>query len=298
VEVLGFSEEEAVRFGTAYIGSKAYTGRLTTRDLEVKDERGVTLRQAIEQHTGRPFERSACAHRPSELLGYVEFHIEQGPVLESKNLALGIVSAIASQTRGQVSFLGQAGHAGTTPMHLRRDALAGAAEFVLFVEKFAREIPPLVATVGTMEIPAGATNVIAGKAIVSLDVRHPRDQPGRRAVLHLIKSAQRIAQRRGLKCEWRETMQHAATACSSKLAKLLEESVCAQQGESVSLASGAGHDSVVMAAIAPVAMLFVRCRGGLSHHPNEYAAPKDLALALRTLMDFLQRLASREASSR
>jgi allantoate deiminase len=232
------------------------------------------------------------------LLGYVEVHIEQGPVLETGKLALGIVSAIASQTRGQVSFRGQAGHAGTTPMKLRHDALAGAAEFVLFVEKFAREHPPLVATVGMVEVPAGATNVIAGEAIVSLDVRHPRDEPARRAVLQLVKSAQRMARRRGLKCEWRETMRHGATACSPKLTKILDDSVRAQQGRSVTLAGGAGHDGVVMAAVAPVAMLFVRCRGGLSHHPDEYAAPKDLALALRTMIDFLQRLAMRETRSR
>ena len=292
VEVLGFSEEEAVRFTGAYIGSKAYTGRLRAADLKLADARGNILRAVIEAHAGRRFTPPKPAHHTSNLLGYLEVHIEQGPVLEDRNLAVGVVSAIASQTRGRLTFRGQAGHAGTTPMDLRRDALAGAAEFVLAAEAYARRRAPLVATVGTINIPSGAANVIPGETVLSLDVRHPSDAVCRRALTQLIASAQKIARRRNLAVAWQPTMQHHATPCSPALTAQLARSVKAVQGKSLSLVSGAGHDGVVMSALTPIAMLFVRCRDGLSHHPDEYASPKDLAVALEVTVDFLQRLAT------
>lgn len=295
VEVLGFSEEEAVRFTGAYIGSKAYTGRLRAEDLLLRDARGHTLREVIEAHAGRTFAPPRPAHKRSELIGYVEVHIEQGPVLEAENLAVGVVSAIASQTRGRLVFRGKAGHAGTTPMHLRLDALAGAAEFIQVVEKFAREQPPLVATVGTIQVPAGAANVIPGETVLSLDVRHPDDTICRDGVDALLKSAKAIARQRNLTCDWEQTMQHPATPCSPELSELLARSVEAVQSRNLSLVSGAGHDAVVMANLAPVAMLFVRCREGLSHHPDEFAAPEDLEISLRVVVDFLTRLAQAEA---
>ncbi len=298
IEVLGFSEEEAVRFTGAYIGSKAYTGQLRAADLKLTDARGNTLRAVIEAHSGRRFTPPKPAHRRSELLGYVEVHIEQGPVLEAKQLAVGVVSAIASQTRGRLTFRGRAGHAGTTPMDLRRDALAGAAEFILSAENFAGARPPLVATVGTINVPSGAANVIPGETVLSLDVRHPNDAACRRALTQLIGSARKIARRRGLTVTWQPTMRHHATPCSPALTAQLARSVQAVQGKSLSLVSGAGHDGVVMAALTPIAMLFVRCRDGLSHHPDEYASPKDLGVALAVIMDFLQRLSADHADER
>ena len=292
VEILGFSEEEAVRFTGAYLGSKAFTGRLRASDLKLEDARGHTLRDVIESHSGRSFTPPKSAHRPSELLGYLEVHIEQGPVLEAKQLAVGVVSAIASQTRGRITLRGKAGHAGTTPMNLRRDALAGAAEFVLAAEKLARAQPGLVATVGTIQVPGGAANVIPGEVVFSIDVRHASDAICRTAVAALIRQVQQIARRRKLTCAWQPTMQHAATPCSPTLTAQLVRSVTAVQRKSLSLVSGAGHDAVVLAALTPVAMLFVRCRDGLSHHPDEHAAPQDLAVALRVVVDFLQNLAA------
>ena len=292
VEVLGFSEEEAVRFAGAYLGSKAYTGRLRASDLKLKDARGHMLRDVIESHSGRHFTPPKPAHRSSELLGYVEVHIEQGPVLEAKKLAVGVVSAIASQTRGRLIFRGKAGHAGTTPMNLRRDALAGAAEFVLGAETYARAHPGLVATVGTIHVPGGAANVIPGEVTFTLDVRHASDAVCRTAVAALIRQAHQIARRRKLACSWQPTMEHDATPCSPALTAQLSRSVQAVQGKNLSLVSGAGHDAVILAALTPVAMLFVRCRDGLSHHPDEHAAPKDLAVALRVVVDFLQKLSA------
>ena len=291
VEVLGFSEEEAVRFAGAYIGSKAYTGRLRAADLRLKDARGQTLRGVIEAHAGRLYTPPKAAHRSRDLLGYLEVHIEQGPVLEAKKLSVGVVSAIASQTRGRLTFRGKAGHAGTTPMDLRRDALAAAAEFILYVEAFAGVRPPLVATVGTIQVPGGAANVIPGEVVLSLDVRHASDAACATALTELVRQARRTAHRRQLTCDWQPTMQHPATPCSPVLTAQLAHSVRAVQRKSLSLISGAGHDGVVMAAVTPIAMLFVRCRGGLSHHPAEYAAPHDLDVALRVTVDFLERLA-------
>ncbi len=291
VEVLGFSEEEAVRFAGAYLGSKAYAGRLTAADLQLRDARGISLREAIEAHAGRRFVLPKAAHAKRELLGYVEVHIEQGPVLEAEGLAVGVVTAIASQTRGRIVFRGKAGHAGTTPMGLRKDALAGAAEFVLAVEKQARGEASLVATVGTIAVSGGASNVIPGETVLSLDVRHPGDATCARAVKALITRGREIAKMRGLGFEWEETMRSPATRCARPLVRLLNRSVAAVQGRSLELVSGAGHDAVVMAKLTEAAMLFVRCRDGLSHHPDEYASPADLGVALRVLEDFLERMA-------
>jgi allantoate deiminase len=296
VEVIGFSEEEGMRFPCAYIGSKGYTGGLRAYDLKVRDAAGVSLRSALEAFNQGSFALPQATHRARDVLGYLEVHLEQGPVLEKQGAAVGVVSGIAGQTRGCLTFRGHAGHAGTTPMNLRRDALAGAAEFVLFAEDHARSRPPLVATVGNVVVPNGTTNVIAGESSVTLDVRHPNDAHVRRAVAALVKSAQQIAKRRGLGCEWEQTMAHPATPCSAELTAELSQSVRAVQNRELSLVSGAGHDGVVMARVAPIAMLFVRCRDGLSHHPDEYVAPADLGVALRVVIDFIERLAAKTES--
>jgi allantoate deiminase len=309
VEVIGFSEEEGVRFASGYLGSRAFTGQLRPADLALRDADGVTVREAaarwnglspgrfwaerVSARTQQPGARllhlNSTSLDPSRLLGYVEVHIEQGPVLERERLAVGVVSAIAGQTRGRIVLRGQAGHAGTTPMALRRDALTGAAEFIRFVESTARLRAPLVATVGSLTVTPGAPNVIPGEVKLSLDVRHPRDAARRSALKHLLDEARAIARRRGLKFSWEKTQDDGAVACAPELSARLEASVQAVQSRSLTLVSGAGHDAVVISAVAPVAMLFVRCRDGLSHHPDEYAAPADLAVALDVLIDFLMR---------
>ncbi|MBC7369691.1 MAG: allantoate amidohydrolase [Undibacterium sp.] len=296
VEVLGFSEEEGVRFASAYLGSKGYTGQLRASDLGFADAQDVTIRSALENNNGAPFAPPKPAHRKRDLLGYVEVHIEQGPVLEAKKLALGVVNAIAGQTRAKLVFKGRAGHAGTTPMNLRRDALAGAAEFTLAAESLAKLTPGLVATVGTMSVAPGAANVIPAEATFSLDLRHPRDAARRAALRQLRATATQIAGRRKLTSTWTTTQDNAAVACSPTLAGALTASVRAVQGRSLALPSGAGHDAVVMSALTPVAMLFVRSRSGLSHHPDEYSSPADLGVALDVLIDFIERLARTHSS--
>ena len=296
VEVLGFSEEEGVRFSGAYLGSKGYAGELRTADLKLCNARGVSVREVLEEFAKTKFTPPRAAHRSRDLLGYVETHIEQGPVLEKRKLAVGVVSAIAGQTRGRLTFRGQAGHAGTTPMALRRDALAGAAEFVLLAEALARGCEPLVATVGAVAVAPGAPNVIPGEVVLSLDVRHPRDGSRRAALQLLLVGAKKIARVRRLAVAWQPTQDNGAVACSPQLTALLEQSVRAVQRRSLSLVSGAGHDAVVLSALTPVAMLFVRCRDGLSHHPDEFAASADLDVALQVIVDFLRRLAQASPS--
>lgn len=292
VEVLGFSEEEGVRFASAYLGSKGYSGRLRAADLKYRDAKNISIADALAEHAGgKSFTLPKSTHRPSNLLGYIEVHIEQGPVLEAKRLAVGVVSAIAGQSRFKLTWTGKAGHAGTTPMVLRHDALAGAAEFTLAAEKLARRTAGLVATVGALSVSPGAANVIPGGVLHTLDVRHASDAARRKALFALGRLAAEIARRRGLKVAWQRTQDNGAVACSPDLTSRLTRSVTAVQGKTLSLVSGAGHDGVVMSALTPVAMLFVRCREGLSHHPDEYASPADLDVALRVMVDFLTRLA-------
>jgi allantoate deiminase len=290
LEVVGFSEEEGVRFGSAYLGSKGYTGTLRARDLALRDRDGVSIRQALEEFGGGRFSVPKPAHRRRDLLGYLEVHLEQGPVLEAVGLPVGVVTAIAGQTRLRFTWTGKAGHAGTTPMALRRDALAGAAEFVLVAEALARRTPGLMATVGSLETRPGAPNVIPGTVQHTLDVRHEQDRVRNKALADLLSTAQRIADSRRLSVISESTQANDATPCAPLLSRRLAASVAARGISPLRLPSGAGHDGVVMAALTPIAMLFVRCRDGLSHHPDEFVAPRDLAVALEVTVDFLERM--------
>jgi allantoate deiminase len=290
VEVIGFSDEEGVRFSSGYLGSKGYVGGLRTRDLKLRDGSGVTLNEALRRFNGSRFSLPK-GPRWETILGYCEVHIEQGPVLERKRLSVGIVSAIAGQTRGQMTFFGRAGHAGTTPMAHRRDALVGASEFILSAESLAKSRPDLVVTVGSIAASPGAANVIPDEVIISLDVRHPRNEVRSAVLRSLLAEAKKIVRRRELSFVWKETQSDGAVECDPVLSGSLNASVRSLQRRSAALVSGAGHDAVVISQHAPVAMLFVRCRRGLSHHPDEYAAPADLDVALRVTVDFLKRMA-------
>ncbi|HVU15596.1 MAG TPA: allantoate amidohydrolase [Candidatus Didemnitutus sp.] len=294
IEVVGFSEEEGVRFSSAYLGSKGFCGRLKAADLALRDEAGISVAEAMAGAKPRRKMRDGkSSHR--DWLGYFEVHIEQGPVLEKRNLAVGVVSAIAGQSRFRLRWTGKAGHAGTTPMDLRRDALAGAAEFALAVEALARKTSGLVATVGQVSVRPGAANVIPGETVHSLDVRHARDAVRKKALFQLGRLAASIARKRGLTVHWQRTQDNPATACARELTATLARSVKKIQGPCPSLVSGAGHDGVVVSLEMPITMLFVRCRDGLSHHPDEYASGRDLGVALKVTIDFLEALARQQA---
>jgi allantoate deiminase len=290
VEVYGFADEEGLRYSTAYVGSSAVAGVFDPAWLELTDGDGIRLADALRDFGGDP-SNIAGAHRSRDnLLGYCEVHIEQGPVLEREGLALGLVTAIQGQSRFTVSFTGQAGHAGTVPMALRHDALAGACEITLAVERTARETEGLVATVGQLAVEPGASNVIPGRAALSLDLRHP-EGPVREGARDALRArAESIAATRGLGVEWQVVQEHPATPCSPRLRGLLERALISAGYPVRALPSGAGHDAVMMAELTDIAMLFVRCAGGISHSPAEAVAVEDVAAAIAVLEQFLRLL--------
>ena len=287
LEVVGFADEEGLRYGTAFLGSSAMAGRFAPAWLTLADADGVTLADALRAFGGDPYAVPAAARSADELLAYCELHIEQGPVLERRDAAVGVVTAIAGQSHAEARFTGEAGHAGTVPMDARRDALAAAAEFVLAVEALARERAPLVATVGRLGVRPGARNVIPGEARMTLDVRHGSDAVRREAVEGLRAEADRIAAARGVELRWRSRGETPAVPTSPELRERLEAAVAAAGVAVERLPSGAGHDGVAMAAVAPIAMLFVRCERGISHNPAEAVAEEDVAVALDVLERFV-----------
>jgi allantoate deiminase len=258
LEVVGFSDEEGVKYQTTYLGSRAMCGLLSAKDLARIREKGL----------------ARAKRSKSELLAYLEAHIEQGPVLEHARQSVGVVSAIAGQTRIRATFIGRAAHAGTTPMKMRKDALAGAAEIILAAEKIG-----VIATVGQCEVAGAASNVVPGKVSFTLDVRDEQDKKRRAAVAKLRAVAAQVAKRRGLKLSW-ETVQETPTAAMDKrLTTVLRKAA----GRVPLLPSGAGHDATVMSKVIPAAMLFVRCNKGISHHPEESVKERDVTVALDVL---------------
>jgi allantoate deiminase len=275
LEIAGFSDEEGVRYQTAFLGSRAFAGTLTPADLAHVHEKQIVR----------------ARRQRGEFLGYAEVHIEQGPVLEINNSPVGVVTAISGQSRLRVEFHGVAGHAGTVPMNLRHDALAGAAEFISAVETAAKKQLGLVATVGKLEVAPGASNVISGKISLTLDVRDRNDSHRLAAVRSLQIKANAIAKRRGLKIIWTLVQQTAAVQCDKTLMQIFSKCVAQRGLKVLTLPSGAGHDAAALSTICPVAMLFVRCKGGISHNPAESLKTADARAAIEVLTDFIQTLA-------
>jgi len=291
IEVIAFSEEEGVRFGVPFLGSRAVAGRFDPALLALKDADGITLEQAIRAFGLDPGKIGDAA-LDADVLGFVEIHIEQGPILESEGLSVAAVTAIVGQTRLTVEFTGDANHAGTTPMRLRRDALAGAAEWVSAVEAIALETQGLIATVGKIDVEPNAANVIAGVARLSLDVRHAEDAARKAAVESLVAQAQSIAEKRALTLEITRQMDQPAVPMDERLTACLADAIAAAGLPEKLMTSGAGHDAMVMAARAPTTMLFLRSPGGISHHPEESVLEQDVEAALNVGRRFLQRLAT------
>lgn len=294
LEVYGFADEEGLRYHTAYLGSRAVAGSFGDELLALTDGDGIALAEAIQQFGGDPAALASCARRADDLLGYCEVHIEQGPVLEQRNLPVGVVTGIQGQTRVEIIYMGEAGHAGTVPPNLRHDALCAASEFVLAVEALARQQDALVATVGQIAVYPGASNVIPGRLTLSLDVRHPDDARRAAACAELKRQAAAIAARRGVQVDWQEAQSTASVPCDPALASLFARAIEAQGLPVARLASGAGHDAAIMAQLTGIAMLFVRCAGGISHNPAESVSAGDVAAALDTLERFLIFLAEEQ----
>ena len=291
IEVVGFSEEEGVRFNTPFIGSRALVGTLDDEILARRDARGVSVREAIENFGLKPAEIPDARLR-GEILGYIEFHIEQGPVLEELGRPLGVVEALAGQSKMEFTFTGRANHAGTTPMHLRRDAVACAAEWITAVEREAQRVPGLVATVGAVHVKPGATNVIAGEARATLDLRHRTDDVRATAVETIARLAEQIAARRGLSVRHEKKASQPAVAMDALLAGEIEEAIRRAGCEPHRMVSGAGHDAMILAEKYPAAMMFVRCPSGISHSPEETVQVEDVAKAIEAGTHLLELLAS------
>jgi allantoate deiminase len=291
IEIIAFSEEEGVRFGVPLLGSRAVAGRFDPALLKLKDADGVSLEDAIRAFGLDPGEIGKAAIG-DDALGFFEVHIEQGPVLEAEDLRVAAVTAIVGQTRHSLTWTGHANHAGTTPMRLRRDALAGAAEWIVAVESLAQRTEGLVATVGHVDVEPNAGNVIAGAVRVSLDVRHADDSARKSAVESLLAQAEAIAARRALALQCTRQMDQPAVPMDERLTAFLAEAIEATGLPVKRMPSGAGHDAMVMAARVPTAMLFLRSPRGLSHHPDETVRDEDVTAALEVCGKFLQRLAA------
>lgn len=293
IEVLGFADEEGLRYGTPYLGSRALAGAFDEADLERPDAKGVAMRDAIRAFGGDPGRLGEDRWDSGELIGYVEVHIEQGPVLETQGLPVGVVSAISGQSRILLTFTGEAAHAGTTPMDGRKDALVAASVFVQAVEDYASSRKGMVATVGQLTVRSGAANVVPGEVTLSLDVRHPDDAERLLALGRLIATAAEIAKRRSIALTTSRISENAAVPCSARTNALLTQAIEELGYPPIRLASGAGHDAVVMAGVTEVAMLFVRCKGGISHNPAESVTEEDVGVAIDVVSKFLELLAAR-----
>lgn len=290
IELVGFSDEEGLRFQTAYLGSAYYAGVFPAGWLALRDGAGLTLGEVLSSRGLSAADILAEQAAPAGLFGYLELHIEQGPQLEADACAVGVVSAIAAQTRARLVFTGKAGHAGTTPMEARQDALCAAAEAVLAVERRARATPGLRATVGQIAVKPGASNVIPAEAALTLDIRHADDATLAATVAALEEETTALAAARRVGLRWDFLQRGGAVPMHAVFTEKLREAAVARQGAAPVLVSGAGHDAAVLARVCPVAMLFVRNRDGLSHHPDEYVEPADAELGLAVLADAVVRL--------
>lgn len=291
IEVVGFSEEEGVRFGVPFIGSRALAGTIDEELLGRIDRDGASVADAIRRFGLDPRQLPA-ARITGRAIGYLEFHLEQGPVLDRLGLSLGIVHAIAGQTRADVTFSGASGHAGTTPMSARADALAAAAEWITQVEREGLATPGLAATVGRIDARPGATNVIAGHCLTTLDVRHVDDAVREAAIERLQESLHELSTRRGVTVKWHTRFDQPAVPMTASLVDALTRAVQRTGVPMLQMPSGAGHDAMVMAAHMPAAMLFLRSPGGISHHPDETVREDDVAAALAAGRFLLEELSA------
>lgn len=292
IDVVAFADEEGLRYGTTYLGSTALAGTFDNADLDRTDSAGATMAEAIRAFGGDPGRISEDRWSAGDLMGYIEVHIEQGPVLETRGLPVGVVSGIAGQSRYQMTFTGKAAHAGTTPMDRRKDALVAASMFVQRVESLARSQEGLVATVGQLSVQPGAANVVPGEVTLTLDVRHADDAGRLFAAKRLIDLASDIAKHRSIALTTTRTSENATVPSSKRLTSMLMQAAQDLGHPAIQLTSGAGHDAVVMAGLTEIAMLFVRCKGGISHNPAESVTEDDVAVAINVLGKFLELMAA------
>ena len=291
IEVIAFGDEEGSRFPAPMLTSRAVAGSFDPAGLAVVGRDGATVEQALIANGYAPDRFAEAARAPGSVVAYLEAHIEQGPALEAEGLAVGVVTGIAAQLRYRVVMEGMAGHAGTTSMDLRRDALVATAEAILAVERIACEdLPGVVATVGRCDVSPGAVNVIPGHVDFSIDIRSLDPAARDAAARAILAEIRTIAARRGIGVTARQVHELPAVPCDPRLMDLLAAAMIAEEQPECRLASGAGHDAMVMASLCPTAMLFIRCAGGISHNPAEHVRPADVEVARRVMLGFIDRL--------
>lgn len=292
IEIVGFGDEEGTRFGITLLGSRGITGTWPESWLACEDAAGISVAQALVNAGFDPSRIGSAARLPEAFSAYLELHIEQGPVLEKANLALGVVTAINGARRLNCRFIGEAGHAGTVPMSIRKDALAAAARWMTYIEDATRvHGPDLVATVGTLQCSPGAVNVIPGEVHLTLDIRSPQNASLETLLEGLLQEGEKIAAQRGLIFTAESYYSIPATPCDAELQTQLSLAVNQVQGQSLLLPSGAGHDAIAINERWPVGMLFVRCERGVSHHPAECVMEADVAQAVQAYTQAVYRLA-------
>lgn len=292
IEVIGFGDEEGVRFGATLLGSKAVAGSFEARLLDCLDNRNSTLAEALQRFGLDPAAIATAAHRPQDVLAYIELHIEQGPVLETRGLPVGCVTSINGATRAKIEITGIAGHAGTVPMHGRRDALAAAAQCAITVEDRCRREPELVGTVGRLDVTPGAINVIPGVAQFWLDIRSPDDGQRHRAVADIVRDFKSICRRRRTSLDVRIAHDVPAAPCAPWLMNQIDGAIASEGASPFRLSSGAGHDGMAIIGIADIGMIFVRCARGVSHNPAESITQEDADFGARVLLHFVRQFTS------
>lgn len=290
IEVLAFGDEEGVRFPEALAGSRAIAGTFQREALDAVDPAGIPLRAALKTFGGDPEAVAGLSRRGADVFGYLELHIEQGPVLEAEDLPVGIVTAIAGATRFEVTVTGTAGHAGTVPMRLRRDAFAAVAEMALAVERIACEMSDIVATIGRVAVAPGAVNVIPSRASFTVDLRSPSDAARKTAMNRFDAAFAGIAEARGVGHATKRFYDEAAAPCTAAFREGLAGAIRRHGVRPLELPSGAGHDGLAMIGLCPIGMLFVRCAGGISHNPAESVTGSDVGVSLDILVDLLRNL--------
>jgi len=292
IEVVGFADEEGVRYHSTYLGSKAITGAFPAENLDLLDDDGISMRDALMNFGKQPEQIADAKRKPTDIAAFLEIHIEQGPVLERENLPLGVVSSISGATRMRVSLHGEAGHAGTVPMSLRRDALCAAAEAIVAIETVCGGQPGLVGTVGSLHAKPGASNVIPGEVEFSVDIRAPVDADRQQAVEHIEQQIRQSAAKRNVEAAINILHNEASICCDNAIVDALSEVVTQQCGSTLLLPSGAGHDAAAMAEFTRAGMLFVRCKGGISHNPAESVTTEDANAAVDALIAAVKSLAN------
>jgi allantoate deiminase len=290
IELIAFAEEEGMRFGFPFLSSLATTGQLTPEHLARTDAAGISLSQSITDFGLDPARRPRRGPRAPNTFGALEVHIEQGPVLDKSDSSLAVVEAIVGQSRLELTFEGHANHAGTTPMSLRQDALAAAAQWIVEVERYAANYTQLVATVGRISTEPGAINVIPGVVKTSLDIRHPKDESRHAAIAHLLTKAEAAGALRGVRVHATVLSEQRAVPMDRDLTLKLHQAAERAGFDAQPIFSGAGHDAMILAAAVPTTMLFLRSPGGLSHHPNEDVRLEDVEAALATVLNLLLHL--------